>query len=52
MKLVHPGLRVKFRASKEQIDEAIEFGNNFSKIMFGEKNINPVDHGQCDVNKK
>ncbi|MBM7834141.1 FprA family A-type flavoprotein [Clostridium sardiniense] len=52
MKLVNPGLRVKFRASQEQIEEAINFGNSFSKTMFGEMDIKAVDHGKCDVVKK
>lgn len=52
MKLVNPGLRVKFRASQEQIEEAINFGNCFSKSMFGEVEIKAVDHGKCDVTKK
>lgn len=49
MKLVNPGLKVRFRASEKQIQEAINFGNSFSKSMFGEIDLKAIDHGKCDV---
>ncbi|MCR6513295.1 FprA family A-type flavoprotein [Clostridium chrysemydis] len=49
MKLAAPGLKVKFRASKEQKEEARCYGDNFAKAMFGEMDIKALDHGACKV---
>ncbi|MBS6006617.1 MAG: FprA family A-type flavoprotein [Clostridium baratii] len=52
MKLIHPGFRVKFRASEEQLEEARNFGDTFAKAMFGEIDFKNIDHGACNVNTK
>ncbi|WP_300350417.1 FAD-dependent oxidoreductase [Clostridium sp.] len=40
MKLVGPGLKIRFKPSQKELRTAYEFGRDFSKIMFGEKELN------------
>lgn len=49
MKIYGPGMMIKFKASEEQIEEAIEFGDNFAKFMFGEKTVKYSPHKKSNV---
>lgn len=49
MKLYGPGMRIKFKASEEQIEEATAFGDEFAKFMFGEKVVKYSPHKKSNV---
>lgn len=40
MNLVGPGLKVRFKPSQKELRTAYEFGRDFSRIMFGQKELN------------
>ncbi|MGL5615826.1 MAG: FAD-dependent oxidoreductase [Sarcina sp.] len=49
MKIYGPGMRIKFKPSDAEIEEAKEFGDGFSSFMFGEKTVKYSPHKKAMV---
>ncbi|MPQ43289.1 FAD-dependent oxidoreductase [Clostridium tarantellae] len=49
MKLYGPGLKIRFKPSKKELEDALNFGSEFSDVMFGVKNINYNPNGNSYI---